>query len=129
MIEWFKSKSNFVHSYRYAYDILELEELNRRLEDHLSIVQAYNKDLSLEQGVDGGDASHETKNNCELEAQALFDKRSKDFKYKIQSESMANLITKLTAMLLQLKVRYWIFPVKPFFLWPFSSTKLEISWL
>ena len=46
----------FAISCRYAYDILELEELNRRLEDHLSVVQAYSKELSLEQGLEIGRA-------------------------------------------------------------------------
>ena len=96
--------SIFAISCRYAYDILELEELNRRLEDHLSVVQAYSKELSLEQGLEGGDSFQETKSGCELEAQVLYDKRSKEFKYTVQSEPMANLITKLTALLLQLKV-------------------------
>ena len=96
--------STFAISCRYAYDILELEELNRRLEDHLSVVQAYSKELSLEQGLEGGDSFQETKSGCELEAQVLYDKRSKEFKYTVQSEPMANLITKLTALLLQLKV-------------------------
>ena len=103
--------SIFAISCRYAYDILELEELNRRLEDHLSVVQAYSKELSLEQGLEGGDSSQETKSGCELEAQVLYDKRSKEFKYTVQSEPMANLITKLTALLLQLKVLFDTLPV------------------
>lgn len=93
-----------IHIFRYAYDILELEELNRRLEDHLSVVQAYSKELSLEQGLEGGDSSQETKHSSELEAQVLYEKRSKELKYTVQSPSMANLITKLTALMLQLKV-------------------------
>ncbi|XP_067945972.1 protein lin-9 homolog isoform X1 [Watersipora subatra] len=88
---------------RYAYDILELEEINRRLEEQLSAVQIYSHELSMEQGVDGADTSQETRHGCDLEAKAMFERRMEDLKCTIQSPSMAALITKLTAMLLQLK--------------------------
>ena len=68
------------------------------------MVQIYSKDLSLEQGVEGADTSLETKHTCDVEAKALFEKRAEDLKYTVQSPNMAALITKLTAMLLQLKV-------------------------
>lgn len=93
-------------AYRYAYDILELEEINRRLEEQLSLVQIYSKELSLEQGVEGADTSQEIKHGCEMEAKAMFEKRTEELKYTVQSKDMTNLITKLTAMLLQLKVCY-----------------------
>lgn len=96
--------------FRYAYDILELEELNRRLEDHLSEVQKYSRDLSKEQGLEGVDVSMETKHSCEQEASEMFAQRTKDMKYTIQNESMSQLIIKLTAVLLQLKVRLQFWP-------------------
>ena len=89
---------------RYAYDILELEELNRRLEEHLSEVQKYSKDLSMEQGLGGVESSLETKLSCEQEAREMFEQRRKEMKYTVQSEGMAELITRLTGILLQLKV-------------------------
>ena len=97
-------KFTFYYSFRYAYDILELEEINRRLEEQLSLVQIYSKEFTLEQGVDGTETSHETKRSCDVEAKTMFERRAEELKYTVQSESMTVLITKLTAMLLQLKV-------------------------
>lgn len=81
-----------------------MEELNRRLEEHLSEVQKYSKELSLEHGLGGAESSLETKLSCEQEAREIFDQRIKEMKYSVQSESMAELIMRLSGLLLQLKV-------------------------
>lgn len=74
------------------------------MEQQLSLVQIYSKDLSLEQGVDGADTSQEIKHGCHVEAKAMFERHAEELKYTVQSSDMASLITKLTAILLQLKV-------------------------
>lgn len=89
---------------RYAYDILELDELNRRLKKHIDAVQKYSGELSAEQGLGSADTSLETKLSCENEAREMYEQRTKSLKYTVQNEEMASLITKLSATLLQLKV-------------------------
>jgi len=88
---------------RYAYNVLELEELNRRLEEQLSMVQVYSKELSRSQGIDV-DSSQLIKDTCDSDAKALFERRTAELNYTVQSPQIAELITRLTAMLLQLKV-------------------------
>ncbi|KAF6022667.1 mip130 [Bugula neritina] len=87
---------------RYAYNVLELEELNRRLEEQLSMVQVYSKELSRSQGIDV-DSSQLIKDTCDSDAKALFERRTAELNYTVQSPQIAELITRLTAMLLQLK--------------------------
>nr|XP_006625804.1 PREDICTED: protein lin-9 homolog isoform X1 [Lepisosteus oculatus] len=90
---------------RYATIVLDLEQLNKDLNKVLHEVQAYCYELAPEQGMQPADQPSDLRRRCEEEAQDIVRQANtlSNGHYSIQNESLTDLISRLTALLLQIK--------------------------
>ncbi|CAG09180.1 unnamed protein product, partial [Tetraodon nigroviridis] len=90
---------------RYATTVLELEQLNKDLNKVLHEVQQYCCELAPDQGMVPADHPTELRRRCEEEAQQMVQMSgiSKDGQQGATSSRLTHLISRLTALLLQIK--------------------------
>uniref|UniRef100_A0A3B5AVF1 Lin-9 DREAM MuvB core complex component n=1 Tax=Stegastes partitus TaxID=144197 RepID=A0A3B5AVF1_9TELE len=90
---------------RYATTVLELEQLNKDLNKVLHEVQQFCCELAPDQGMVPADHPTELRRRCEEEAQQMVQLISspKDGQQSATNPSLTHLISRLTALLLQIK--------------------------
>ncbi|XP_026197999.1 protein lin-9 homolog [Anabas testudineus] len=90
---------------RYATTVLELEQLNKDLNKVLHEVQQFCCDLAPDQGMVPADHPTELRRRCEEEAQQMVQLSNslKDGQQSVTNPSLTHLISRLTALLLQIK--------------------------
>ncbi|XP_074542119.1 protein lin-9 homolog [Halichoeres trimaculatus] len=90
---------------RYATTVLELEQLNKDLNKVLHEVQQFCCELAPDQGMVPADHPTELRRRCEDEAQHMVQLSSsvKDGQPAVTNPSLTHLISRLTALLLQIK--------------------------
>ncbi|XP_063079050.1 protein lin-9 homolog isoform X1 [Engraulis encrasicolus] len=88
---------------RYASTVLDLEQLNKDLNRILHEVQHYSYELAPEQGVCSGEPGGvcEMRRQCEEVADEMVQKNNDS--HNVQSAHLTQLVSRLTALLLQLK--------------------------
>ncbi|XP_054618363.1 protein lin-9 homolog [Dunckerocampus dactyliophorus] len=89
---------------RYATTVLELEQLNKDLNKVLHEVQQFCSELSPDQGMLPADHPADLRRHCEDEAQQML-QLSDSFKdvQSVSNSSLTHLVSRLTALLLQIK--------------------------
>ncbi|KAG8443843.1 hypothetical protein GDO86_009146 [Hymenochirus boettgeri] len=90
---------------RYATIILDLEQLNKDLNKVLYKVQQYCYELAPHQGLQPADRPNDIRQRCEEEAQEMVRQANTSTVGQpcVQNESLTELISRLTAVLLQIK--------------------------
>lgn len=89
---------------RYATLVLELEQLNKDLNKVLHKVQQYCYELAPDQGLQPANQPTDMRRRCEEEAQEMVSKaNTSNGQPCVQNESLTDLISRLTAILLQIK--------------------------
>ncbi|KAM4633159.1 protein lin-9 homolog [Polymixia lowei] len=90
---------------RYATTVLELEQLNKDLNKVLHEVQQFCCELAPDQGMAQSDHPTELRRRCEEEAQEMVQQSSslRDGQQSATNPSLTHLISRLTALLLQIK--------------------------
>ncbi|XP_030627606.1 protein lin-9 homolog isoform X3 [Chanos chanos] len=90
---------------RYATKVLDLEQLNKDLNKVLHEVQQFCYDLAPDQGMQPADQPSELRKRCEQEAQEVMRMSNElpDGEQRVQSPSLTHLISRLTALLLQIR--------------------------
>ncbi|XP_042359253.1 protein lin-9 homolog [Plectropomus leopardus] len=90
---------------RYATTVLELEQLNKDLNKVLHEVHQFCCELAPDQGMVPADHPTELRRRCEDEAQQMVQLSSslKDGQQSVTNPSLTHLISRLTALLLQIK--------------------------
>uniref|UniRef100_A0A8C6GAW8 DIRP domain-containing protein n=1 Tax=Mus spicilegus TaxID=10103 RepID=A0A8C6GAW8_MUSSI len=89
---------------RYATIVLELEQLNKGLNKVLHKVQQYCYELAPDQGLQPADQPTDMKRRCEEEAQEFVRQaNSASGQPCVENENLTDLISRLTAILLQIK--------------------------
>ncbi|XP_029351844.1 protein lin-9 homolog isoform X2 [Echeneis naucrates] len=90
---------------RYATTVLELEQLNKDLNKVLHEVQQFCCELAPDQGMVPADHPTELRRRCEEEAQQMVQLSNslKDGQQSVTNPSLTQLISRLTALLLQIK--------------------------
>ncbi|KAK1888702.1 Protein lin-9 like [Dissostichus eleginoides] len=90
---------------RYATTVLELEQLNKDLNKVLHEVQQFCCDLAPDQGMVPADHPTELRRRCEDEAQQMVQLSNslKDGQQSVTNPSLTQLMSRLTALLLQIK--------------------------
>ncbi|XP_045174860.2 protein lin-9 homolog isoform X2 [Mercenaria mercenaria] len=91
---------------KYANIVLELENLNKDLNEYLVGVQQYCHDISPEQGLKPIDQPSEVKEKADTEAAKLVNKITNNMfhnKRLARNEPLMELIGKLTSLMLQIK--------------------------
>ncbi|CAG5928047.1 unnamed protein product [Menidia menidia] len=90
---------------RYATIVLELEQLNKDLNKVLHEVQQFCCDLAPDQGMVPADHPTELRRRCEEEAQQMVQltNSQRDGQQSVTNPSLTHLISRLTALLLQIK--------------------------
>ncbi|XP_063775033.1 protein lin-9 homolog isoform X2 [Pseudophryne corroboree] len=89
---------------RYATTVLDLEQLNKDLNKVLHKVQQYCYELAPDQGLQPANQPTDMRRRCEDEAQEMVRQANTSSGQPcVQNESLTDLISKLTAILLQIK--------------------------
>ncbi|XP_029331633.1 protein lin-9 homolog [Mus caroli] len=89
---------------RYATIVLELEQLNKDLNKVLHKVQQYCYELAPDQGLQPADQPTDLRRRCEEEAQEIVRQaNSASGQPCVENENLTDLISRLTAILLQIK--------------------------
>ncbi|KAK3101456.1 hypothetical protein FSP39_003703, partial [Pinctada imbricata] len=90
---------------KYAKVVLELEDLNKELNECLIIVQQYCQEIAPEQGLTPLDQPSEIKSKCDVEAGELVGKISQNMfsKRTAKNGNVIDLVTKLTSLMLQVR--------------------------
>ncbi|XP_032145332.1 protein lin-9 homolog isoform X1 [Sapajus apella] len=89
---------------RYATIVLELEQLNKDLNKVLHKVQQYCYELAPDQGLQPADQPTDMRRRCEEEAQEIVrHANSSTGQPCVENENLTDLISRLTAILLQIK--------------------------
>ncbi|XP_061842704.1 protein lin-9 homolog [Nerophis lumbriciformis] len=90
---------------RYATTVLELEQLNKDLNKVLHEVQKFCCELSPDQGVLPADHPPDLRRHCEDEAQQMLQLSDsfKDAPQSVPNSGLTHLVSRLTALLLQIK--------------------------
>ncbi|XP_070781855.1 protein lin-9 homolog isoform X3 [Enoplosus armatus] len=90
---------------RYATTVLELEQLNKDLNKVLHEVQQFCCELAPDQGMVPADHPTELRRRCDDEAQQMVQLSNslKDGQQSVTNPSLTHLISRLTALLLQIK--------------------------
>lgn len=90
---------------RYATTVLELEQLNKDLNKVLQEVQQFCCELAPDQGMVLADHPTELRRRCEEEAQQMVELGNsvKDGQQTVSNPNLTQLISRLTALLLQIK--------------------------
>nr|XP_023662818.1 protein lin-9 homolog isoform X1 [Paramormyrops kingsleyae] len=88
---------------RYATVVLDLERLNKDLSEVLHEVQQYCCELAPEQGMQPANLPTDLRRRCEDEARETVRQALHDSQRRVRSQSLTDLISGLTALLLQIK--------------------------
>ncbi|XP_033052772.1 protein lin-9 homolog isoform X2 [Trachypithecus francoisi] len=89
---------------RYATIVLELEQLNKDLNKVLHKVQQYCYELAPDQGLQPADQPTDMRRRCEEEAQEIVRHANSSTGHPcVENENLTDLISRLTAILLQIK--------------------------
>ncbi|KAG9464991.1 hypothetical protein GDO78_019111 [Eleutherodactylus coqui] len=89
---------------RYATTVLELEQLNKDLNKVLHKVQQFCYELAQDQGLQPANQPTDMRRRCEEEAQEMVRQANTSSGQPcVQNESLTDLISRLTAILLQIK--------------------------
>ncbi|XP_078145949.1 protein lin-9 homolog [Centroberyx gerrardi] len=90
---------------RYATTVLELEQLNKDLNKVLHEVQQFCCELAPDQGMAPADRPTELRRRCEEEAQEMVQQSHslRDGQQIVTNPSLTQLVSRLTALLLQIK--------------------------
>ncbi|KAL5006694.1 hypothetical protein ScPMuIL_015500 [Solemya velum] len=91
---------------KYANIILELEKLNKDLNEYLLAVQQYCQELAPEQGLTPIDQPSEIRRRCEEESQAMVARISQTMfhsKKSAKNQKILELIAGLTSLMLQVR--------------------------
>ncbi|KFZ47141.1 Protein lin-9, partial [Antrostomus carolinensis] len=90
---------------RYATIVLDLEQLNKDLNKVLHKVQQYCYELAPDQGLQPADQPTDLRRRCEEEAQEIVRQANSSTTGQlcVESENLTDLISRLTAILLQIK--------------------------
>ncbi|OWK53568.1 Protein lin-9 [Lonchura striata] len=90
---------------RYAIIVLDLEQLNKDLNKVLHKVQQYCYELAPDQGLQPADQPTDLRRRCEEEAQEVVRQANtlSTGQLCVESENLTDLISRLTAILLQIK--------------------------
>ncbi|XP_078503676.1 protein lin-9 homolog isoform X1 [Lissotriton helveticus] len=90
---------------RYATIVLDLEQLNKDLNKVLHKVQQYCYELAPDQGLQPADQPTDMRRRCEEEAQEMVRQANSTITGQpcVENESLTDLISRLTAILLQIK--------------------------
>ncbi|XP_056424470.1 protein lin-9 homolog isoform X2 [Hyla sarda] len=89
---------------QYATIVLELEQLNKDLNKVLHKVQQYSSELAQDQGLQPANQPTNMRRRCEEEAQEMVRQANTSSGQPcVQNESLTDLISRLTAILLQIK--------------------------
>ncbi|KAG5277529.1 hypothetical protein AALO_G00118670 [Alosa alosa] len=90
---------------RYATTVLDLEQLNKDLNKVLHQVQQFCYELAPEQGMQPADQPSELRRRCEEEGQDLvrLSNETPDGHTHVQNPGLTHLVSRLTALLLQIK--------------------------
>lgn len=89
---------------RYATIVLELEQLNKDLNKVLHKVQQYCYELAPDQGLQPADQPTDMRRRCEEEAQEIVrHANSSTGQPCVENDNLTDLISRLTAILLQIK--------------------------
>uniref|UniRef100_A0A8D0CMN9 Lin-9 DREAM MuvB core complex component n=1 Tax=Scleropages formosus TaxID=113540 RepID=A0A8D0CMN9_SCLFO len=116
---------------RYATIVLDLEQLNKDLNKVLHEVQQYCYELAPEQGMQPADRPTDLRRRCEDEAQEIVRKANtlRGGQRCIRSENLTDLISGLTALLLQIKARLSVSPAfsthSPVYIYAVSSALMN----
>uniref|UniRef100_A0A8C1JTY4 Lin-9 DREAM MuvB core complex component n=1 Tax=Cyprinus carpio TaxID=7962 RepID=A0A8C1JTY4_CYPCA len=90
---------------RYATTVLDLEQLNKDLNKVLHEVQQFCYELAPDQGMQPADQPSELRRRCEEESQEVVSQSNAlpDGEQRVQSSSLTQLVSRLTALLLQIR--------------------------
>ncbi|KAK3542329.1 hypothetical protein QTP86_022480 [Hemibagrus guttatus] len=90
---------------RYATTVLDLEQLNKDLNKVLHEVQQFCYELAPDQGMQPADQPSELRRRCDDEAQEMvrLSNALPDGEQRVQSPGLTQLISRLTALLLQIR--------------------------
>lgn len=88
---------------KYADTVLELERLNTDLNNYLKDVEVYSSNMYISQGCDSMDQSGGLQQSCEKQAKSLVDRLSVNDDHDVENDSTLQMISSLTALLLQVK--------------------------
>uniref|UniRef100_A0A8C1E6L9 Lin-9 DREAM MuvB core complex component n=1 Tax=Cyprinus carpio carpio TaxID=630221 RepID=A0A8C1E6L9_CYPCA len=90
---------------RYATTVLDLEQLNKDLNKVLHEVQQFCYELAPDQGMQPADQPSELRRRCEEESQEVVRQSNAlpDGEQRVQSPSLTQLVSRLTALLLQIR--------------------------
>ncbi|XP_075781419.1 protein lin-9 homolog isoform X3 [Pelodiscus sinensis] len=89
---------------RYATIVLDLEQLNKDLNKVLHKVQQYCYELAPDQGLQPADQPTDLRRRCEEEAQEIVRQANASTGHLcVENENLTDLISRLTAILLQIK--------------------------
>uniref|UniRef100_A0A673HZH1 Protein lin-9 homolog n=1 Tax=Sinocyclocheilus rhinocerous TaxID=307959 RepID=A0A673HZH1_9TELE len=90
---------------RYATTVLDLEQLNKDLNKVLHEVQQFCCELAPDQGMQPADQPSELRRRCEEESQEVVRQSNAlpDGEQRVQSPSLTQLVSRLTALLLQIR--------------------------
>ncbi|KAJ7373490.1 Protein lin-9 [Desmophyllum pertusum] len=89
---------------RYASVVLELERLNKDLNEYLTGVQEYCQELAPEQGVQSMDQSTSVKRRCDEEATRVVEENNTSMGLNaITSQPLVHIVSSLTSLMLQIK--------------------------
>lgn len=89
---------------KYAEVVLELERLNTDLNNHLREVQEYCQNIGPSQGLYPYDQPVGLQKRCEKDAKSLVEGINGDADYAVEDCSTLELVSSLTALLLQVKM-------------------------
>ncbi|XP_058948836.2 protein lin-9 homolog isoform X1 [Pocillopora verrucosa] len=89
---------------RYASVVLELERLNKDLNEYLTGVQEYCQELAPEQGVQSMDPSISVKRRCDEEAARVVEDNNANMGLNaLASPPLVQIVSSLTSLMLQIK--------------------------
>uniref|UniRef100_T1IXW4 DIRP domain-containing protein n=1 Tax=Strigamia maritima TaxID=126957 RepID=T1IXW4_STRMM len=89
---------------RYAGVVLELDKLNKDLNEYLQQVQQYCQEIAPEQGLEPMNQNSKLREKCEEESIDLVENENNALGRKgVQNERVLKLVTRLTALMLQIK--------------------------
>ncbi|XP_067045220.1 protein lin-9 homolog isoform X1 [Acropora muricata] len=87
---------------RYASVVLELERLNKDLNEYLTGVQEYCQELTPDQGVQSMDQSSSVKRRCDEEAARVVQQNNVG-QVAVTSQPLMKIVSNLTSLMLQIK--------------------------
>jgi hypothetical protein len=88
---------------RYAGVVLDLDKLNKDLNEYLVEVQQYCLELAPEQGLSPSVSTLPSRNKCEDEAREIVSQTNRKRRNVVKDDRVVELVTQLTSLMLQVK--------------------------